>query len=251
MMSATAPGKRYRLERIGVRWGISGQFQEPNVYFLSPRAVWNNSAHDPQSSQPVKMSVAVRAACSRALGRKRVARTLTSGEIAIARLVFADAIDYSTVRVHDTGYLPFGLQPAHTAMAPNGHLYFPKACFRDDFSTNLASQMWFMHEMTHVWQHQLGYWVRLRGAVRIGLGYGYTLAPGRRLRDYNMEAQGNLIADYFALAHQGGEGRRHLYEHKYRTHPDALALLQTVLADFIADPSNRRNLPRSTLSRLV
>jgi hypothetical protein len=189
------------------------------------------------------MPVAVRSAWSRALGRRRVSRALTSGEIAIARLVFADAIDYSTVRVHDTGYLPFGLQSAHTAMAPNGHLYFPKACFRDDFSTDLASQMWFIHEMTHVWQHQLGYWVRLRGAVRIGLGYGYTLAPARRLRDYNMEAQGNLIADYFALAHRGDEGRRQLYERKYRNHPDALALFETVLADFNDDPAHPRNLP--------
>ncbi|SAL17958.1 Rhs element Vgr protein [Caballeronia telluris] len=206
-------------------------------------------ADNPDWSPPVKMSVALRAACLRVLGRPRDARPLTRGEITIARLVFADAIDYSTVRVHDRGYLPFGLQSAHTAMAPNGQLYFPKACFRDDFSTDLASQMWFIHEMTHVWQHQLGYWVRLRGAVRIGLRYGYTLAPGRHLRDYNMEAQGNLIADYFALAHRGVEGRRHLYEHKYRSDPGALALFETVLADFIADPSNRRNLPRSALIR--
>ena len=46
-----------------------------------------------------------------------------------------------------------------------------------------------MHEMTHVWQHQLGYWVRFRGAFRPGLDYKYTLDEQRKFCDYNMEAQ--------------------------------------------------------------
>ncbi len=64
----------------------------------------------------------------------RKKRPLTPGEVAMARLVFGDAIDYATVRVHARGYLPFGLQPSRTAMAPNGNLYFPRASYRDDFS---------------------------------------------------------------------------------------------------------------------
>ncbi|SAK41819.1 Rhs element Vgr protein [Caballeronia temeraria] len=170
------------------------------------------------------------------------ARPLTSGEIDIARLIFRDAIDYSRVRVHARGYLPFGLQPSHTAMAPNGSLYFPPACFQDDFSLcDARQQMWFIHEMTHVWQFQLGYPVRLRGAVRIGLPYAYTLADDKRLRDYNMEAQGNLLADYFALKFCDGQSR--LYEHRYRHLPGALALYETVLADFLRAPDGRGNLP--------
>jgi hypothetical protein len=43
--------------------------------------------------------------------------------------------------------------------------------------------------------------VRLRGAVRIGLSYDDDLAPGKTLADFNMEAQGELLADYFALKH--------------------------------------------------
>ncbi|UUZ53048.1 hypothetical protein LP419_29235 [Massilia sp. H-1] len=58
-----------------------------------------------------------------------------------------------------------------------------------------------MHEMVHVWQYQLGYPVRLRGAVRVGLSYDYELAPDKHLSDFNMEAQGDLLADYFALKH--------------------------------------------------
>jgi hypothetical protein len=171
------------------------------------------------------------------------ARLLSPGEVSIARLVFADAIDYTTVRVHARGYLPFGLQAQHTAMAPNGQLYFPRACFQDDFSRcDTGRRMWFIHEMTHVWQFQLGYPVRLRGAIRIGLGYGYTLAAGRRLADYNMEAQGNLLADYFALKFCDAPSL--LYEARYRGEPAALALYESVLKDFIAAPGEQRNLPR-------
>lgn len=199
-----------------------------------------------------RFSGALLAACSRAIARPKRGRPLTSGEISMARLVFADAIDYSRVAVHDRGYFPFGLQHRQTAVTPNGSMYFPKDCFEDDFSARgIGSQMWFMHELTHVWQFQLGYWVKMRGAIRVGLAYGYTLAPGRRLADYNMEAQGNIIADYFALRFRGSEGRRHLYEHRYRVRPDALALYEAVLADFLDDPANRSHLPRRGAMRVA
>lgn len=147
------------------------------------------------------------------------------------------------MRVHARGYLPFGLQPSRTAMAPNGYLYFPRASYLDDFSAyDIGDRMWFIHKMTHVWQFQLGYPVRLRGAIRIGLSYAYMLGAGRRLSDYNMEAQGNLLADYFALKFCGVQGR--LYELRYRHAPDALALYEAVLTNFIRAPSERRNLPR-------
>lgn len=56
-----------------------------------------------------------------------------------------------------------------------------------------------------------------------------------------MEAQGNLLADWFALRFCDGQSR--LYEHRYRYTPDALTLFETVLADFLRAPSERRNLP--------
>ena len=174
--------------------------------------------------------------------RSRHARRLTPGEIAMARLVFGDAIDYAKVSVYARAYLPFGLQPPRTAMAPDGNLYFPRGCFQDDFSAcDITDRMWFIHEMTHVWQFQLGYPVRLRGAIRVGLPYAYRLADGKRLSDYNMEAQGNLLADWFALRFCDGQSR--LHEHRYRHAPDALALFETVLADFLRAPSERRHLP--------
>ncbi|EOW1325748.1 hypothetical protein [Klebsiella aerogenes] len=50
-------------------------------------------------------------------------RSLTICEIALARLVFGDAIKYSEVKVHNKIYLPFNMQSNNVAMTPNGEMY--------------------------------------------------------------------------------------------------------------------------------
>ena len=83
---------------------------------------------------------------------KRRWRPLSPGEIAMASLLFRDAIDYACVRVYSRRYLPY-LQPKNCAMTPNGSLYFHHSCFLDDYSqANLTGQHWFMHEMVRSWQ---------------------------------------------------------------------------------------------------
>jgi hypothetical protein len=166
-------------------------------------------------------------------------RPLTSGEIAMARLLFKDAIDYSRVKVHNDEYLPFGLQPDDTAMTPNGEIYFNKKHFKEDFSsTDVYTKQWFIHEMVHVWQYQLGYPVRLRGAIRIGLGYDYELKAGAKLGDYNMESQGDLLADYFALKHLNAPQAM-----RQAQFAQQLALFEEVLNAFLTNPSDTANLP--------
>jgi hypothetical protein len=175
------------------------------------------------------------------------ARPLTAGEIALASLLFGAAIDYSRVRVYNRRYLPFGLQPRNCAMAPNGSLYFHQSCFLSDYAAgDPQARHWFMHEMVHVWQHQLGYPVRLRGAIRIGLSYRYELREGATLADFNMEAQGDLLADYFALKYlrQPEVMRQQRYRH-------SLDLYEAVLASFLGDPANREHLHRGLARRLV
>ena len=88
-------------------------------------------------------------------------RPLHAGEIKLARLVFAESIDYARVRIHRgiacLPDLPF-------AFAPNGHIYFPRRHCPDDFSRAPAHyRVWLIHELTHVWQHQHGYRVWLGG----------------------------------------------------------------------------------------
>jgi len=164
----------------------------------------------------------------------------------MAALLFGASIDYARVRIYRRRYLPFGLQPANCAMTPNGHMFFHKSCCLRDFSAGSESaRHWFMHEMVHVWQHQLGYPVRLRGAVRIGLSYRYTLAMDKTLADYNMEAQGDLLADYFVLKHLGSAAAM-----REPAYANAQALFEQVLSGFLSAPSSRRNLPKGFLVRL-
>lgn len=173
-------------------------------------------------------------------------RPLTAGETVMARRLFGDAIDYRRVRIYNRRYLPFGLQPRNCAMTPNGAIYFHKSCCLLDFSAGSEdARHWFMHEMVHVWQHQLGYPVRLRGAVRLGLSYRYDLVRGRTLADYNMEAQGDLLADYFVLKHL--KSSVSLRQPRYA---DKLCLYEEVLESFLADPASRKNLPRGIVSLL-
>ncbi len=171
-------------------------------------------------------------------------RSLTAGEIAMASLVFRDAIDYGRVRIYRRRYMPF--QPKNCAMSPNGAIYFHQSCCLLDFSSgSVTARHWFMHEMVHVWQHQLGYPVRLRGAVRLGLSYQYRLAQDKNLSDFNMEAQGDVLADYFVLKflHAGTAMRQPQYA-------EQLALFETVLANFLSHPSDIGNLPKGILTRL-
>lgn len=158
-----------------------------------------------------------------------IARPLTSGEIALARLVFGGAIDYQRVRIHNTRFIPL-LQRKDVCITPNGELYFHISRYRPDFSlATPPEQHWFMHEMAHVWQYQLGYPVLWRGAVRLGLSYDYEMSPEVRLCDFNMEAQAEVLADYFAQVHQRNE---------------APGIYADMLRDFLLDPSSRDNLPR-------
>ena len=155
----------------------------------------------------------------------------------MASLLFRDAIDYARVRIHARRYLPF--QPKNCCMTPNGSMYFHRSCFLPDYTRgDPAVVHWFIHEMVHIWQHQLGYPVRLRGAIRIGLPYVYKLEADATLADFNMEAQGDVLADYFALKFLGLPSVM-----RQPQYAGALALYETVLASFLERPTDRRNLP--------
>ncbi|MBH1929847.1 type IV secretion protein Rhs [Serratia rubidaea] len=128
-------------------------------------------------------------------------RRLTLGEIAMARRVFGDSIVYSRVWVHCESYLPFGLQNKNVAMAPNGELWLRKELYRHDFSVNtviIDDKHLFIHELGHVWQHQHGQWVRMRGLFSWAAEYHYRL-DRKKLTDYPLEQQASILADYWLL----------------------------------------------------
>jgi len=130
----------------------------------------------------------------------RVNGELTEGEIALAREVFGDEIDYSQVRINHESYFPIGAQSDNRPIAPNGNVYFDPAGhrYREDFSTSDdRSRALFIHELAHVWQHQQGVNVKGRGIVE--RQYDYEITPGKPFDSYGLEQQADIIKDYFLL----------------------------------------------------
>jgi type VI secretion system secreted protein VgrG len=173
-------------------------------------------------------------------------RNLTAGEVAMARSVFGDGLDYDAVKVHRGGYwLFFGFQDEDTAVTPNGEMYFPGKHFKEDYSLeSVGDQGGFIHEMTHVWQYQLGYWVKSIRVPRPNMSYAYTLDAGKQFCDFNMEAQGNICEDYYLAVIRGAQ--RLMRESKYRSNPMAPELLKTTLRDFLQNQRDSSNLPKVT-----
>ncbi len=125
-------------------------------------------------------------------------RLLTAGEVALARSVFGDRIDYARVRIARRKWAFF--QPRETVMAPTGSIHFhPRGTrYRDDFATgNLGDQGLFVHEMVHVWQHQKG--ILLPLARHPFCRYDYAIRPGQPLHRYGIEQQAEIVRHAFLL----------------------------------------------------
>ena len=125
-------------------------------------------------------------------------RPLTAAERALAASIFGSAIDYERVILHNRKW--FWFQPRHVAMAPDGHLWFhPKGnLFCEDFcGTHILRQGLFIHEMTHVWQHQRG--ISLVLSRHPFCRYDYSLKPGWTLERYGLEQQAEIIRHIFLL----------------------------------------------------
>lgn len=127
-------------------------------------------------------------------------RLLTRGEIALARSVFGEAVEYTNVTVKRRKFFP--LQPRKVTMAPMGHLHFHPGAkhYCDDFSAApLHLQAHFIHEMTHVWQSQvLGRWYLVLHR-HPWCRYDYILRPGWKLGRYGIEQQAEIVRHMFLM----------------------------------------------------
>jgi len=130
-------------------------------------------------------------------------RSMTSGEIELARSIFGSAIDYSKVGLVRGKWWPF--QPRRSAMAPMGNIYFHPdgGGWSDDFSReSIARQGYFIHELTHVWQTQKGGRFYLPLMRHPFCKYDYRLEPGRPFGRYGLEQQAEIVRHRF-LADRG------------------------------------------------
>ena len=131
-------------------------------------------------------------------------RSLTSGEIELARSVFGDSIDYSKVTLIHGKFWPF--HPRRSAMAPMGDIYFhPEGGgWSEDFAREpLGRQGFFIHEMTHVWQAQKGGRFYLPLMRHPFWRYDYSFREGKPFDRYGLEQQAEIVRHRF-VADRGG-----------------------------------------------
>ena len=132
-------------------------------------------------------------------------RALTADEVKLAESVFGDSLDYSKIRIFNKKYFLF--QPKNVAMAPNGNIYFhpdSALAFVNFGTASIELQGLFIHELTHVYQHQQGINVAVRGIFN--RNYSYTLESGKAFESYGIEQQGNIVRDYFFLQKDSAGG---------------------------------------------
>lgn len=171
-------------------------------------------------------------------------RSLTTGEIELARELFKDSIRYERVRIHNGKY--FFWQPPDSGMTPNGEIYANGYPYSNDYAAeSLDLRAFFIHEMAHVWQYQNKI-LRVKLAAVCGqirhLGnypemYKYRLQSGKRLIDYGIEQQASIIEDYYIVIMTGGAEFRSGRIQNKGSSAKKIRLLKNVMADFAADPT--------------
>jgi hypothetical protein len=141
------------------------------------------------------------------LNARRVSRPLTQGERTLADTIFRGQINYDKSGVIDGRYLPF-----FRTATPSGIIYAAPGEYRTNYSLLSSNEFWlkstFVHEMTHVWQHQVGMNVKSR---RFFLGWplghegtynyvvGWPTLGSKPFTWYGIEQQAQIVEDFYRL----------------------------------------------------
>ena len=164
-------------------------------------------------------------------------RPLSDSEIAEARLVFQSSLDYTHAYVSEDASWPdwvdsIGASLQRRVRDPDDHnaitlgqtSYFPVTLDTSPAAiaaNQLRDMAWLMHELTHQWQFSRLGWSYLASALSVQLrlgrmAYNYqgdypTLdaallaahAEGKKLADFNLEQQGDIVRDCYYRVKQG------------------------------------------------
>ena len=160
-------------------------------------------------------------------------RRLHAWETRTARTVFAEAIDYRRVRVHEGAVWAnmlddwarrlrsMGPRPAqqHNAIALGFHCFFPVSLphpAEQHGDMPGISVAWLLHELVHVWQFQRMGWRYLLLALAAHLREGARVydfggeagllrcrRQGWKLQSFNLEQQAAIVQSAYHHAHAG------------------------------------------------
>jgi hypothetical protein len=130
-------------------------------------------------------------------------RALSSGELMMARFMFADERPFARTQVVQGPRLGFG------AMAPtSGAIIFSNWSAARDFAcAHIEERALFVHELTHIWQALRGTVMPFAKLGALGAAaYSYRYKPGKPFSAYNIEQQAE-IARHLFLARSGVKAR--------------------------------------------
>jgi hypothetical protein len=136
---------------------------------------------------------------------------LDEKELAAARFVFGESLDYSKIRLARGARL-MTWPRRKMSRTPHNTVYFSKRySAHKDSLDYFAYEDILIHELTHVWQtqHRVPFREKLGTALRVVFNktkpynYGGNFALRKKFkgkshfRDFNTEQQGNILRDYF------------------------------------------------------
>ncbi len=139
---------------------------------------------------------------------------LTPGEIAVAHSVFGDTLDTRYLRKH-YGEDKDGIA-ASVVVGSTRHIdFWGPANQAEDFSKVRGWKLGvFMHEMTHIWQHQNTFTI-IQKLLRDCDFYDYKLDKSSDFDDFCIEQQGAIVQDYVnqvLYPRSGAVGIRNLHD---------------------------------------
>lgn len=129
---------------------------------------------------------------------KSITRKLTEGEIDLAKTVFGGSVNLAKVRITNRNF-PFSGE--NVSVTPSNTIWLG-ANYLDDFSSaDLKMMGHFIHELTHVWQHQNGVWLKMAATTLSLNGKSYTenyhYNLGGAFKSYNIEQQTTIFEHQF------------------------------------------------------
>ncbi len=142
-------------------------------------------------------------------------RPLLSSEIALARPIFGNALDYSKVRLIPTSIAEF------TTVGNNIRVSKDFTISEPFFAETL------IHELTHVWQYQHGgtsyisvsLGAQIAASIKTpsrNFAYDYHITPDKSFFSFLPEQQGLIVQNYFAMLRDKAEPRSlHFYRENH------------------------------------
>ena len=153
-------------------------------------------------------------------------RNMTTYEITEAKKVFGETLDYDDIRIFSGTELPNFIDdigrfikkiPKRDERIKNAITLGNWVFFGRDLDTSTLTDMsWMIHELTHVWQFQSMGWDYLFQALdaqkKLGAkaydfggeeGLKAQRKRGRKLREFNLEQQGDITRNYYQKLAKG------------------------------------------------